>query len=429
MRYYQQQTSPITSYPLKMKRNNALLLIICCLTAGIYLAVSTGPKNKTRLLIYGQLNGEIEPCPCGGNQKGGLAKLKTLILSGRKAAKDALVISHGNLLTYTGEKATDSLILKLLPRIGFDACAIGWLEMIEGADYFAINMNPGKINWVSCNLLYRGKPLAPAYRLIKSGAVTIGVTSVVSPLMIQTPLLKGKIEFLTALPAVEKVSETIEALKQMADHVIVLTQLEPALEKTLYGQYKNDPAVIFSRASSAAGRDTSAGNGIGNVYGSGERGRYITALDIGKGKGADRCQAVLIDRKYREDPELKALISRALPARAQPETLNEELLLKKLAGASKRKNGEPFIFYYSPGCPDCRQIMEKYLVKLPENLEFRLVLMDLSIAANYEKLMKMEAKYKTATREVPVALYKDVLYDGKENISTLLDKILGLKKY
>lgn len=385
---------------------------------------ASNPCRNFKLLIYGQLNGEIAPCPCGGNQKGGLAKLKTAIFQRRKAFKHTVVISQGNLLSYTGEKEKDSLILQVMPRFGFDASAIGWAEMIEGSEYFHQNMNPGKMNWVSCNIYYKGKPLAPVYRIIESGDIRLGVTSVASPVLFNSPLLKGRTESIDILPVIKKVDETIKALKKKVDYIIIMTQLDPKTEKMLYGKYKTEPMVVFSRSSSAVGRDKPAEYGFNKVFNSGERGRYLTSLGFDKTKGIISCDTILLDNKFAEDPEIKAIVDEIGTAQMPITADTDQAIIKMLTESAKGKRGDRFIFYYSPACPDCHQIMEKYLVKMKEKRGFKLELVDVSESGNYNKLLEMQRKYKTSTREIPVALYKGVFYDGKDQITALLNEII-----
>jgi 2',3'-cyclic-nucleotide 2'-phosphodiesterase (5'-nucleotidase family) len=410
-----------------MKKLITTLLTIFCIgvVATIYINGKANKTNNTlQINIYGQLNGELEPCLCGGNRKGGLAKLKTVTIASRKETKDIPIISQGNLLSYTGAKVTDSLILLLMPRLGFDACAIGWLEMIDGAEFFVQNMNSTKINWVSCNLKYKGKALAPEYRIIKSGKHRIGVTSVVSPVLLQTPLLKGKLESLEALPAVEKVTETIEKLNKKADHIVVITHLDPKSEKMLFDKYITNPAVVFSRVSSSIGHDTSGGYKENNIYNGGERGRYITVLYLEEGKGVVRFNTKLIDNRYDENPEIKARINKAIPMSEQNPVKNDELLIKKLEAEKNKIGGERFVFYYSPACPDCHQIMQKYLLKVAEGRKIKLELVDLNVDSNYKQLLVAQQKYQTTTKEIPVVLYKGVFYDGKQQITALLERII-----
>lgn len=139
----------------------------------------------------GNVNGEIEPCGCAFNPKGGLDRRINFIDSSVKKSKfPHIVIDAGNALfpskfmdssQRNSLMAKADLILEASRKMGIEAQNVGQLDLSAGLDFLKTTAAKHKIKLISANLADANmKLLFPPSHVSKSGSIQyafIGLSS------------------------------------------------------------------------------------------------------------------------------------------------------------------------------------------------------------------------------------------------------------
>src|SRR5438445_7733300 len=139
-----------------------------------------GPPERWVIFVSGDSRGYLEPCGCRRDQAGGLPGRATVI-EGSKVP-DRLVLDAGNLTP--GGRPYELLKLRYLmqgmEKIGCDAVNLGKQEAELDLDTLQAAMNCSRLPFVSANLVRKSdhQRLAAPYRILRRGALRVGVTGV-----------------------------------------------------------------------------------------------------------------------------------------------------------------------------------------------------------------------------------------------------------
>ncbi len=188
----------------------------------------TGASVVT-LFVSGDTRNYLEPCGCRRDQAGGIGARATLIE--RNQAGDRLTVDVGNLTS--GDRSYELLKLDYLLRgmalIGYDAVNLGRREAGLDRQTLAKIVARREAPFVSCNLLdsQTGERMAAESLVVKAGGVRIGITGVVeAPADEVGPGLRIR-------PAAEALADTLPALKERCDTVMVLAWARPETLKAI----------------------------------------------------------------------------------------------------------------------------------------------------------------------------------------------------
>ena len=151
------------------------------------------PRPEATLFVTGQQHGYIEPCGCTGlaNQRGGLARRMTALNEVRDAGWDVLPIDAGNLVRRYGAQSQIKYHRSIegLRMMDYSVLGFGPDDIRVGADDLlqeVISGTPEDPLYVSANVVLVNPEYMPTYRVIKSGGVQIGVTTVLDPAFLKT---------------------------------------------------------------------------------------------------------------------------------------------------------------------------------------------------------------------------------------------------
>jgi len=94
------------------------------------------------LLHSNSSNGVLENCRCPEHPLGALEKRLALIKEIRKSRDHILLLDSGDLLSSIGNSIKDSLAVKAIDLMDYDAITIGDQEFSNGVDFSVILLSP-----------------------------------------------------------------------------------------------------------------------------------------------------------------------------------------------------------------------------------------------------------------------------------------------
>lgn len=162
----------------------------------------TGPVDYTKwpapdltLFVTGQQHGYIEPCGCTGleNQKGGVARRMTFATQLRQAGWELLPIDAGNLIRRFGRQAEIKFhrSVEALRDMGYVAVGFGPDDVRLGVGDLiqeAAAETPADEVYCSANVVLLDPSLMPDHRVIERTGMKVGVTSILDPAALNSPL-------------------------------------------------------------------------------------------------------------------------------------------------------------------------------------------------------------------------------------------------
>lgn len=155
----------------------------------------TWPIPDVALFVTGQQHGYIEPCGCTGleNQKGGVARRMTFATQLRESGWPLLPIDAGNLVRRFGRQAEIKFhrSLEALREMGYAAVGFGPDDIRIGVGDLiqeAAAESPDDAIYYSANVVLIDPSLMPAYRIVEQNGLRVGVTSILDPAALESPL-------------------------------------------------------------------------------------------------------------------------------------------------------------------------------------------------------------------------------------------------
>ncbi|MDD4891025.1 MAG: multiheme c-type cytochrome [Phycisphaerae bacterium] len=249
------------------------------------------PADAIVFLITGYTNGNIEPCNCPGQPRGGLSRRKPLVDSLRPGGGEVFLLDNGNSVLLTPEPVADQYIWAGLGRLGYDAMAVGDQELDRGPAFFADAARAAGLPLVATNVRFVDRqktPLGPTHRLIERGGRQVLVLSVVGPgaMHFATPQVRQEIEVLAPARAV---ADTLNGLRadwraRRPDAIVVLAVLDPTERDAAVAAMPSDVDLVV--LSTERDRDVKAEKiGAMPVVFAPAMGRQVAAAEFRPGPG------------------------------------------------------------------------------------------------------------------------------------------------
>jgi len=377
-----------------------------------------GIPAQADVLFLGSIQGEIRECHCGGGPAGGLARIKTAVEEYRRNYKGITIAGRGEQYGFQPDTTRDQIISQVISALKYDAVGLGATDFINGSGWLKRNIGYCGISYVNCNILYRNAPIAQSYRIVISNGRRVGFTSAISPEYLGTPVLNGKLTDIRALPAVKELKRAISDLSQKTDEMVVISHLSVEDESVLVKGYNSPKPLLLLTGRAFGGTDTSYTTKNVTVIKLGGLGRHAALVEIKQIKHNEPGRCFKLGDDFKQDAMLVKQLDEDYPLK-ESATFN---LPKTLA--TRSKGAESMVFYYAPDCPDCRQVINDSLVVWKERADINVEMVDISIPANYFRLMGDEKKSGTPTTDMPVVLYRNKIYSGKDDIYKKLCKSL-----
>lgn len=390
------------------------------LLAVISLNASVRAEEKAVIAFHSPVNGSLEECNCQGGRKGGIARLKAYSDSLKQACPTAIFVSPGNWLTDYKNAAIDSLACSILKDLGFDAVALGPLDLTNGLGFILDQAPPGRVDWVNCNI-YQGaitvfKPHIQVQRPWGSALIT----SAVSAERIREYVPDSLITDLEVKEPVDALIKTAEGYSFKNSPVVIVSYLTKPEEDSLLAKWDRQRPLLLLRPGQSSGIDSLAGRPGCPVIELGMSGRCGGTARYRENLGFIDAALEVLDTTRREDGTLKMKADLFYRTRG----LYKRMVLEHENGAADavKINNPPartkqLTLYYSPECPDCLTLIERQLKPLVRRGCFSLKAVDITVPGNYLMLVEAQKKTGLMTKNIPVAGFEGRLYDGKEEIT------------
>ena len=305
------------------------------------------------LVITGQLDGYIEPCGCTGkeNQKGGLSRRQNFLRAVAAAGWPVLAVDLGNQVKRFGRQT----------EIKFQSIADGLRQM----GYAAVGFGPGDLRlpaeelvaavapvgdqptpFVSANvgLLGFDANITPRFRVIETGGMKIGVTTV----LVDEEADRIRNDAIEVLPAAKALATVAGELAAAGcTHQILLSWASPAETKQYAEQFPQFDIVV-----TAGGADEPAAvlptlPTKAKFVELGHKGMYAVAIGLFTDEPTIRSQRVPLDARWGESADMIKLLA---AYQSQLESLGlEGLGLRAIRHPTGRR------FAGSAACADCHR--------------------------------------------------------------------------
>jgi 2',3'-cyclic-nucleotide 2'-phosphodiesterase (5'-nucleotidase family) len=287
------------------------LLVWCAFTFQAPEAARGG--EAVHVAATGSNKGEVDPCGCKTNPKGGIARRATLIDSLRTVYPGLLLFDAGGIVHPDKKKGehTDPFILSAMNRMRYDAVTLGQIELERGEA--AAKKITGELN--AKVVLSNAKPKTgqspwAETTVITAGDQRVGLLGLVSQSFGNDPLAFEKAGFTVEDPfaAVERL---VPALRSQADVIVVLAHLQQEdLDRLTKTAGKGIDLVIAGHNSYVM--STQPEKAVTTLLRPGQRGEYLGLAHLeaagGKeGRAKAKVESIMLEvKKFRDDQALAA---------------------------------------------------------------------------------------------------------------------------
>jgi hypothetical protein len=274
------------------------------------------PKPKLALVITGVIEGYIEPCGCAGidRMKGGMSRRYDLFKTLRRQGWPVVGLDVGGLACGFGREAEIKFqtLVEAMRKTGYDAIALGASDLhLPAGEIAAVaaNLNGQQSPFVSANVGLFGfdSGMTSAYRIINSGGMRIGVTSVLGKTY-QKEIKNDEIEMLDPEAAINKI---LPKMKQQADYLVLLAHATKDETIALARKFPDFNLVVTSDGEPEPPKDLQPIKGMKTLYIEvGHKGTHAIVLGFyDEPQKTVRYQSVPLDSRFEASPEMKLLMA------------------------------------------------------------------------------------------------------------------------
>ena len=230
----------------------------------------------------------------------------------RDASKDpVLLLDAGNALIGQdlSMKSKGMVIVDAMNAMGYDAMAIGGLDLQEGLDAFLDAMKEARFAAVACNVvsIASGKPLLQPYTIIQRNGGRFGILGVSGSDLLTAADASSRLK---VLDAVETVRQYLPEVRKQSDVVIVLSQLGLEGSKALAEAVTGLDIIVSGGTTELLESPVQVGDTL--VVQAGYNGEWLGRLDVGlasAGKLTEpKVQIITLGPEIADDPDLAQLV-------------------------------------------------------------------------------------------------------------------------
>ncbi len=258
----------------------ALCFPLSALVTGMVLeGCGSGMPERLTLFVSGDSRGYLEPCGCRIDQAGGLPGRAVAIE--KAGVGEKLVVDVGNLTS--GSRSYELLkmryLLEGMKAIGYDAVNLGKNEAQLDRVTLSDMMSHSGLPFLSANVLDKKDktPIADRYRIIRRGALRVGVTGVTE---CEARDAGPGIE---VRPPIEALADVIPDLKGKCDFVVVLAFVDEETIKQIAEKFHEVDCILGGDVPQSSGTAQTINRAIAfNVV---DRGKVLGQIDLVR-KGA-----------------------------------------------------------------------------------------------------------------------------------------------
>ncbi len=279
---------------------------------------------------------------------GGLARRVYWLKEKRKKGEPSLLLEAGDSL-FPGEYARGDIyqkradyLLEVYGKLGYDAFGLGRRDLPFGIGFLKEQSKKHGIEFLSANLLLKGKKPFKPYKIFEVGSSKVAVISVISPRNTKTWEAMG----ISAVHPKRFLLKTIPELRKKADLVVLLSNLGEMEDRLLVKEVPGIDLVIGSGLGSRFKFPVKVADRTFMVRPQ-SRGKSIGWVEIGipfNGNEKEiKGELVFLAGAVKDDPEVAKKVEEL-----EKETRNWERIHRKKVPSSpeNRKNaakGNPFL--------------------------------------------------------------------------------------
>jgi len=209
-----------------------------------------------RLVVHytGETHGYLENCGCKVNQAGGVARRATALKALARKDPGALLVDAGSAFVMPEKQNSldfltrqeQSLYLKTMDLMHYQAAAVGLSELTFGLDYFRHQTQGLSLPYIVANVSAAGRPIAPAAVRLVSGGVRVAVIGIFEPPWGKNAsrLYEDNSGALAIDDPIETLKREVPGLKRDADLVVALGRISPQTIRRLAAQVPQLDMVI-----------------------------------------------------------------------------------------------------------------------------------------------------------------------------------------
>ncbi len=279
-----------------------------------------GPVDYTRwpvpdvaLFVTGQQHGYIEPCGCTGleNQKGGVARRMTFANQLRQAGWELLPIDAGNLIRRYGRQAEIKFhrSIEALREMGYVALGFGPDDVRIGVGDLiqeAAAETPADEVYCSANVVLLDPSLMPDHRVVERNGMKIGLTSILDPAALESPL-SDEISLNDPVTSARTVMEKLK-LARLNYKVLTFYGPEAAAQKLVHEVPGFDLVVVAGGYGEPTYQPEAIEGTATKMVLTGDKGMYVGL--VGLYKNAEmRYARVPLDDSFGDAPKMRQLMA------------------------------------------------------------------------------------------------------------------------
>jgi len=396
-----------------------LITILVIISSGRYV-FSDATARELQIFQTNSTNGNLFPCRCPSEPKGGLAKQASLI---KKLAGGGpyWLLESGDIFGINTDRPSDSLVLAAYQAMKYQAVAVGDQELAKGGDYFLQLKDRFDIPFVSANLLYNGRPMAEAYLICSLGkpAVKAAVIGLISP---QTMLYypQEKLAGIQILPPQPVLRGLIDSLKGKVDLFILASHLGFEEEVEIAQKFPELSLIIGGHSQTELNEADRTGNVP--IVESGSSGKRLTRAVLTRKNGKwllSESKLYGITSDLPDDPAVSKIIG-PMPGYSHHNS--------DTVSSAKIERSVIHIFV-APDCPDCQKLEDGLFKKTARQYSSQLKIQYHMVddSREYKLLLDYEKLCNDKNNEIPAVVINGRILAGVEEIEKELEGLLGLQ--
>lgn len=394
-----------------MKRFLLATTAWCLLASGL-----TAEVRQVQVFQTNSANGNLFPCLCPSEPKGGLAKAATLIQR-LSQGREYLLLESGDIFGLNTGRGEDSLLLACYRALGYQAVGVGDQELSRGGGYLREMQAKFGTPFISANLLYRGRPLVPGYRVVRVGSPEVRVALIG---LISEKTLKyypaETLDGISILPPEETLRPLVDSLRAESDLLILVSHLGFEEETELAGKFPQLSLIIGGHSQAELEHPHYSG-GV-PIIESGASGKRLTRAVLRESNGSwGLAESWLygITSDLPDHPGVHRIIGPGPDHSRQgrPDTLQ--------AGVATVLQ-----VFVAPDCPDCERLKDGLLAELENKYRGRLTVRyhDINDPRQYRLLSDYEKLLDDRNNQIPAVVIGHRLLGGPAEIERDLARLV-----
>ncbi|MBU1888111.1 MAG: hypothetical protein KKB46_02830 [Candidatus Omnitrophica bacterium] len=407
------------------------IYIFLFLAATLFLRVSLcfAESKDLTIVFTGDMRGEIENCRCPKEDFGGLSRRSRYLSSVRKQVDDLLLIDVGDvlpLLTAESDRTKVSydafISFKAMSVMGYDVMNVGESDLILGDNFLTQKEDSLSFDLVSANIVdyYTQEPFFKPYviKTMKNG-LRVGIFGLINERYV---ISSNKLDIAPYRKMTEKYVSEIRA---QSDIVVLLGHIGLPYSISLAESIEGIDVILSGHWDVDSQEPMKIGNTI--VMPTSYHSRKIGRLDLEIERGqvySYRWESTPLDAEYDGDTVIKDLVSK----RPSPEPAERPVILAQDEETELAAVESPLrvMVFYSPGCRSCMEVERDVLPGIEKKYGDFIVIehYDISLANNYEQMIKLERLYGAEGGYVPEVIIPGYVLMGKEDIAENLDSTI-----